>query len=242
MSDRTTGMGADQEPAASPEPPEEQPARGKRGAFRRVLVVSIALVVVVGAGAAAAGSFAWKRIPAEFRAGTTPGEVVKAALLGGELHYRLADAVWQREVAAIFPMTEDLGGAVKLHLRNPVFLPDPDPQRLRLSLETEAEVTLHREPQRFPGRAVIRTRLRYDPAQTAVLLAATELEEFTFTGEAASVAGALQPVLAEALAGEMEGFPVFTIPGQDGWWARQGVSLVRDVVVEHGQIVVILRR
>ncbi len=158
----------------------------------------------------------------------------------GRLRVEVADELWQREVRALFPLTEEVAGLVRLHLRNPGFVEDGDPAWLRLALDLEAEVKGSSE--RFPGRAVLRTRLRFDRERRMVLLADAQLAEFSFSGAASGVVAPLKGVLARALATELRDFELLEIPEGGGWLQKTGAGLVADVIVEGGKVVVVLGR
>lgn len=157
----------------------------------------------------------------------------------GELRIEVPDNLWQPEVHTIFPITEDVAGFVTLELRNPRFIRDEDPQWLRLALELEARV-VQGGNERFPGQAVLRTQLKYDPAQRAVLLNNAQLVEFTFTGEAGRMVAALQQALSDAVAEELKDFVVVEIPEGEGYWQKMGLSRLREITIEDRKVVAVL--
>lgn len=160
-----------------------------------------------------------------------------------EIRYLVPDEMWQREVAALFPITDDVAGAIKLDLSHPRFVHDSDGRFLRLSLDLTARLpaTSPGKPEEtYPGRVEARTRLRYDPGSRRVTLAEPELVDFAFTGGAAKYAEPLVPVLKVALAAEMDGFEVVRLPEKGGFWQRTGISLVRDVIVEDGKVAIVV--
>jgi len=163
------------------------------------------------------------------------------AIVKGQLRVEVPDEVWQKEVAALFPITEEVAGFVKLDLRDPRFVADADPTWLRMELGLTAQV-LNVSNESFPGRAVLRTRLKLDPAGRAVLLDQAQLAEFSFTGEAGRMVSAIQGVLAEAFADELADFQVFEIPKDGGWLQQQSVNLLSDIAIERNKVVVVLGR
>lgn len=156
----------------------------------------------------------------------------------GEVRYTVPDEMWRGEVAKMFPLTQNVVDVVKLHMSNPRWLIDPDPTWLRLRLDLDAQVTFSRV-EHYPGHAEMRTQLRLDPVKRAVVLSKAELVDFKLTGDAAAVAMQLQKTLADALATEAEGYPVFDLPKKGPWLERTGAGFVRDVVVEGGKVTVV---
>lgn len=147
----------------------------------------------------------------------------------------------QREVSALFPISEGLEGMLKLVLSNPQFVADTDGRYLKLKFDL-AVTTVGTRPETYPGTAVVRTQLRFNRATNQVLLANAELSDFRFSGSAAATAETLRPVLQSELASELNGYVVFKMPKSASWWMKSGVSFVQDVVVENGQVVVVVGR
>jgi hypothetical protein len=155
------------------------------------------------------------------------------SVLEGKFRVEVPDELWQEEVAAMFPIDEDVAGFVKLQLRNPRFVPDADPSWLRLELDLVARVS-SASNESFPGRAALRTQLKLDRGAKAVVLSGAELVEFTFTGEAGRLVGALQGVLAETFADQLTDFPVFDLPDDPKGIEKTVVDRISGVsVVDH---------
>jgi hypothetical protein len=154
------------------------------------------------------------------------------------LTYTIPTDLLQREVGALFPITEGIESMMQLVLSNPRFVSDADPHFLRLTVELRA--VLAAPAQQYPGTAIVRTQLRFNPADSTVVLHNAQLAEFGFTGSAARIADSLRPVIESELATQMNGYVVFKMPKNAGWWMKNGLSLVRDVVVENGQVVVVI--
>jgi hypothetical protein len=155
------------------------------------------------------------------------------------LTYAIPTDLLQREVAAIFPITEGVEGMMKIVLSDPQFVRDADGTFLRLTVNLKA-VMGGAAAEEYPGSAVVRTQLRFDPASSTVALRRAELAEFRFSGAAARVAESLRPIIESELASQMNGYVVFRAPQKADWWTKNGLSLVRDVVVENGQVVVVI--
>jgi hypothetical protein len=193
-------------------------------------------------GTAASGTSAPARPGAQATQAVSPAPL-KPALF--EMRYLVPDEMWQREVSAMFPITDDVSGVIKLDLANPKFVRDPDGRFLRIALDLVARVPASaggKPEDRYPGRAEVRTRLRYDPGSRRVTLAEPELVDFSFSGEAAKYAAPLVPVLRLALPAEMDGFEIVKLPEKGGFWQQTGISLVRNVVVEDGKVAVVVGR
>lgn len=157
---------------------------------------------------------------------------------GGWMTYLVPKDILQSELSKAFPIRQNVVDLVKLQLDRPVFLDDPDGSFLRLRLDIQARVL--EGNQQLPGSAVVRTQLSYDPAARAVKLRNAQLVELKFAGDAAKAAAALQPVLAAALAADMEGYVIFEVPADGLWWLKTGVAFVRDVYVSDGRVAIAL--
>jgi len=155
---------------------------------------------------------------------------------GAWMTYVIPNDILQAELKKAFPVRLNVVELVKLQLDRPTFIADPDGAFLRLRLEVEARVL--EGDQRLPGSAIVRTQLRYDRATRRVTLRNAQLVELSFTGSAASAAGVLQPVLAQALAAEMEGYVIFEVPADGLWWLKTGIGFVRDVYVKDGRVAI----
>lgn len=170
-----------------------------------------------------------------------PAAVPVAPPAGEKLYltYVVPMDLLQREVSALFPISEGVEGLLKLVLSNPQFVPDPDGKYLRLKLDLSV-TTVGTRAESYPGTAVVRTQLHFDRVTNQVTLVNAELAEFRFSGSAAQTADSLRPVLQSELAAEMNGYVVFKMPKNASWWMKSGVSFVQDVVVENGQVVVVM--
>jgi hypothetical protein len=157
------------------------------------------------------------------------------------LTYVLPADLLQREVSALFPISEGVEGMLKLVLSNPQFVADADGRYLRVNFDLAVN-TVGNPPESYPGKAAVRTQLRFSGATNQVALANAELAEFRFSGGAAQTAESLRPVLQSELATQLNGYVVFKLPKKASWWMRSGLSFVQDVVVENGQVVVVVGR
>jgi hypothetical protein len=161
----------------------------------------------------------------------------KRLLTAGEIRYTVPADLLQREVAALFPLTQGVENMLTIVLRDPRFVPDPDPAFLRVELALEAQLGGSRR-ETHQGRAGVRTQVRFDRATNSVVLTNGELAEFTFDGEAAPIAAKLRPVVEAVVTTGMKDYPVVKLPVEQGFWTRTGASLVRSVTIENHQVVV----
>ena len=157
---------------------------------------------------------------------------------GAWMTYLIPEDILQSELRKAFPIRQNVVDLVGLELANPTFLPDSDGGFLRLRLDVVARVLDGN--QSLPGNAVARTQLSYDRAARQVRLRNAQLVELNFSGDTARAAAALQPVLAAALAAEMEGYVIFEVPAEGLGWLKTGVGFVRDVYVTQGRVALAL--
>lgn len=155
---------------------------------------------------------------------------------GAWMTYLVPGDILQAEVAKAFPIDTNIVDLVRLQLGRPTFLADPDGNFLRVQLDVQARIL--DGGQVLPGRAVVRTQLGYDRGGRRVLLRNAQLVELGFSGDAARAASALQPVLAAALAAELNGYVIYQVPAEGLWWLKAGMGLVRDVYVKDGRVAI----
>jgi hypothetical protein len=175
--------------------------------------------------------------PAVPATGGTPGAPAPSAVqpsAGGWFTYVVPGDILEAEVRKAFPIRQNIVDLVRLQLDKPTFLADPDGAFLRVRLSVEARIL--DGGQSLPGTATIRTQLGYDRTVRRVMLRNAQLVDLAFAGGNASATAALQPVLAQALAAELEGYVIFEVPADGLWWLKTGVGFVRDVSVRDGRV------
>ncbi len=150
--------------------------------------------------------------------------------------YLVPADILQAEVAKAFPIDTNIVDLVRLQLDRPTFLPDTDGNFLRVQLDIRARIL--EGGQVLPGSAVMRTQLGYDRGGRRVMLRNAQLVELNFSGDAARAASALQPVLAAALAAEMNGYVIYEVPAEGLGWLKAGIGFVRDVYVKDGRVAI----
>jgi len=157
---------------------------------------------------------------------------------GGWFTYVIPGDILEAEVRKAFPIRQNVVDLVRLQLDRPSFVTDPDGAFLRVRIAVEARIL--DGGQMLPGIATIRTQLGYDRSGRRVMLRNTQLVDLSFVGGAAPAALALQPVLAQALAAELEGYVIFEVPADGLWWLKTGVGFIRDVTVRDGRVTLVL--
>ncbi|MBE2213448.1 MAG: hypothetical protein IAE82_06220 [Opitutaceae bacterium] len=163
-----------------------------------------------------------------------PAPAAPAPAAGGWFTYVVPGDILEAEVRKAFPIRQNVVDLVRLQLDKPTFLTDPDGTYLRVRLAVEARIL--DGGQSVPGIATIRTQLAYDRTARRVSLRSAQLVDLSFVGGVAPAAAALQPVLAQALAAELEGYTIFEVPADGLWWLKTGVGFVRDVSVRDGRV------
>lgn len=218
--------------------------RKKRGCLVLLIVVALIVAAVavgvalflpgdlqLGGSAPAATAVAPARPGAPPPAGAAAPAPVQPAP-GAWMTYVIPNDILQAELKKSFPIQMNVVDLVRLQIDKPVFVPDEDGAFLRLRLEVVARVLDGN--QSLPGTGIVRTQLGYDRVARKVTLRNAQLVELTFPGVQGSAA--LQPVLAQALAAEMEGYVIFEVPENGLWWLKTGIGFVRDVYVKDGRV------